>query len=234
MKSLFTEEKLILAKSNDLLPCECYFCHKTYYQCKHEIQAVLNPNHNKKGKYCSKKCQSLSQITKVKVVCKNCNSEFEKYYNKAKKSSNHFCSQSCAATYNNKHKTNGYRRSKLEKYLELELIKLYPDLEFHFNRKDTINSELDIYIPRLKLAFELNGIFHYEPIYGKECLNQIQNNDQRKFQACIEHGIELCIIDSSQQKYFKTQTSEKYLNIIKNIINNKLVLPHGIEPCPLV
>jgi len=45
---------------------------------------------------------------------------------------------------------------------------LYPDLVIHFNKKDAINSELDIYIPSLKLAFELNGIFHYEPIFGKE------------------------------------------------------------------
>ena len=68
----------------------------------------------------------------------------------------------------------------------------------------------------------LNGIFHYEPIYGQDKLSQIQNNDNRKFQACIENGIELCIIDSSQQKYFKEQSSLKYLNIITNIINKLL------------
>ena len=79
----------------------------------------------------------------------------------------------------------------------------YPNLEIHYNRKDAINSELDIYIPELELAFELNGIFHYEPIYGAEKLQQIQNNDDRKFQACLEKGISLCIIDTSSLKYFK-------------------------------
>ena len=89
-----------------------------------------------------------------------------------------------------------------------------------FNGKDTINSELDIYIPSLKLAFELNGIFHYEPIYGKDKLQSIKNNDTRKFQACIEKGISLCIVDSSQQKRFSPKSSQKYLDIIVNIIED--------------
>lgn len=225
MIPLYTEEEFKLAKSNDLLPCKCFYCHKIFYQNKHEIQAALNPNHNKKGKYCSKECQNLSQITKMTINCTNCNKEFKIYLSQVKKSKNHFCSLSCAGTYNNTHKTKGNRRSKLEKYIENELIILYPNLEFHFNRKDAINSELDIYIPSLKLAFELNGVFHYEPIHGQNRLNQIQNNDNRKFQACIEQDIELCIIDTSRQIYFKKQSSEKYLNIIKNIVHSK-----GIEP----
>lgn len=88
--------------------------------------------------------------------------------------------------------------------------------------KDAINSELDIYIPSLKLAFELNGIFHYEPIYGQDKMNQIQNNDNRKFQACLEHGIELCIIDSSKLTYFKPANAQKYLDIITQVINSKV------------
>ena len=74
----------------------------------------------------------------------------------------------------------------------------------------------------LKLAFELNGIFHYEPIYGKKKLAQIQNNDSRKFQACIENNIEFCLIDVSQLKYFKPQNAQKFLDIITSIINLKL------------
>jgi hypothetical protein len=66
----------------------------------------------------------------------------------------------------------GYNRSKLEIYLEQELIKLYSTLEIHFCRSDTIGSELDIYIPSLKLAFEINGIFHYKPIFGEDKLKK--------------------------------------------------------------
>ena len=66
------------------------------------------------------------------------------------------------------------------------------------------------------------GIFHYEPIYGGDKLNQTQNNDERKFQACLEQEIKLCIIDTSQQKYFKEKTSQKYLNIMNEIIQTHL------------
>jgi very-short-patch-repair endonuclease len=138
------------------------------------------------------------------------------------RSKNTFCKQSCAAIYNNEHKTHGTRRSKLEGWLEEQLTLKYPNLEIHFNRKDAINSELDFYFPSLRLAFELNGIFHYEPIYGIDKLSRTQNNDNRKFQACIEHGIELCIIDSSSQKYFKVETSQKYLDIITKLVTSKL------------
>lgn len=159
---------------------------------------------------------------KQNVFCKNCNKEFKKTVAEIKNTKNNFCCQSCAAIYNNTHKTKGIRVSKLEVWLAKELPKLYPNLEFHFNRKDTINSELDIYIPSLKLAFELNGIFHYEPIFGKEKLKSIKNNDNRKFQACIENNIELCIIDSSSLGYFKLDKVKKYLDMIKHIIDLKL------------
>ena len=99
-----------------------------------------------------------------------------------------------------------------------------------FNDKQTINSELDIYIPSLKLAFELNGIYHYEPIHGQHKFNQIQNNDNRKFQACLENNIELCIIDSSGLKYNKPEKFKKYFDIIKAIINSKNVHTEGFEP----
>jgi len=116
-------------------------------------------------------------------------------------------------------------------WLEQQLPALYPSLEFHFNRKDAIISELDIYIPSLKLAFELNGIFHYEPIYGPEKLAQIQNNDERKYQACIERGIELCLIDVSSFSYFKISGAERYLDMMKSIINKKLTAEDkGADP----
>jgi len=81
----------------------------------------------------------------------------------------------------------------------------------------------------IRKTSELNGIFHYEPIYGQDKLDKIKNNDHRKFQACLEHNIELCIIDTSQQKKFNPQSSKVFLDIITRIINLKNVFL-GIEP----
>ena len=84
------------------------------------------------------------------------------------------------------------------------------------------NEIIGYFNPVLKLAFELNGIFHYEPIYGPKKLESIKNNDSQKFQACIKKGISLCIIDTSSQKYFKESSSKRYLDIIINIIQTQL------------
>lgn len=188
-----------------------------YYAAKYRLKK-MNQKH-----YCSKKCRYLAtgREEPLNVNCLNCNIEFKKLAKELKKTPNSFCSRSCSATYNNKNKTHGTRRSKLEIYLEEALKTKYNNLEIHFNRKDTINSELDIYIPSMKLAFELNGIFHYEPIYGEQKLNQIQNNDTRKFQACLEKGIEMCIIDVSSLSYFKPANAQKYLDIVCNLIDIK-------------
>jgi len=206
------------------LTYRCIFCSKTFEVSEFESIRRLKKSKNQL-RFCSHKCftQHKSNIGTKIIKCTNCNHTIIKHISEINKSKsgNHFCSKSCATKYNNTHKTFGTRRSKLEKYLESELTKLYPKLEIQYNNKTTINSELDIYIPSLKLAFELNGIFHYEPIYGQDKLNQIQNNDHRKFQACLEHDIELCIIDTSIIKYLKKETAIKYLNIITTIINNK-------------
>ena len=217
-----------------MVQINCCYCNNLYEDQRARQYIYRFKKHGTKY-YCSKECryQSLKIKEPQDVICLNCNKEFKKQWNQIKKLPNHFCSRSCAATYNNTHKTKGNRKSKLEHFLEKKLVEIYPTLEFHFNRKDAINSELDIYIPQLKLAFELNGIFHYEPIFGSEKLNQIQNNDGRKFQACLERGIELCIVDTSKLNYFKESNALPYFKIVQKIINYKQINslgPEGLEP----
>lgn len=232
MIKLFTQMEFENTKSKDSLPFQCKQCSCTFYVIKKYItRAIKNTHHEHKIYFCSTKCAQLSRNTSIKVNCVKCNKIIKIKLSKRSKSGNNFCSSSCAAIYNNTHKTKGNRRSKLEIWLETQLLILYPNLDLIFNCKEIINSELDIYIPSLQLAFELNGIFHYEPIYGPEKLSSIQNNDNRKFQACLEQHIELVIIDTSNQKYFKESNSKKYLEIILNIIKNKLmVVPLGYDP----
>lgn len=200
---------------------------KTYYnfvckKCNKEFSRT-SKNFGKNGKlplYCSHECFTRDKSSEMlSITCGQCENIFFRKLSQLdiSKSGKNFCSQSCAALYNNAHKTHGIRRSKLEIYLEKELTNIYP-FEIIYNGKTTIKSELDIYIPSLKLAFELNGIFHYEPIYGSDKLDRQQNNDNRKFQACLEKDISLCIIDTSGQKNFNQKSSKQYLDIILSVI----------------
>lgn len=225
MKILYTQTEFSQARSKDLLKLECEYCSKPFFRYKANIKQALDLTNPKQCKYCSRACQHLSRIKKKEYSCFNCGKpvfrqpcEINHIKNKHNRA---FCNQSCSAIYNNAHKSHGTTVSKLELWLQSQLSILYPELEILYNDKTTINSELDIYIPSLKLAFELNGIFHYEPIYGQETLDRIQNNDDRKFQACIERGIKLCIIDSSGQKRFTEKSSIPFLSIITNIISNQ-------------
>jgi len=230
---LFSQEEYQAAKFRDLLKCECDWCKTVVFKTKRYFF-----NHAKFGNVgnaCSKKCagklsaQTLGNDLSQEIVCSECGEKTLAQPSRIRNASNNFCSRSCNVSYQNKHKTFGIARSKLEVWLEERLKIIYPNLEIHFNRKDAINSELDFYFPSLGLAFELNGIFHYEPIFGEEKLCQIQNNDSRKFQACLENGIELCIIDSSKQKRVTDKNSQIFLDIITKLVNEKLSKADRVE-----
>lgn len=196
---------------------------RTAGQRKHSIEKA-----HYKHAFCSGKCSAEFRARLVELSCQQCGISFWRSQatinniSSRNKSGNVFCSRLCANTYNILHRKHpGCRRSKLEIWLEEQLRSLYPDLKILFSAREAINSELDIHFPDLKLAFELNGIFHYEPIHGQEQLTRTQNNDHRKFAACIEKGIALCIVDVSGMKYFKPNKGRKFLDIIVNIVETK-------------
>jgi hypothetical protein len=199
---------------------QCDNCHQTFVRCKAEFDRdILH-------KFCSFDCYTTFINNDIRLQCTQCCKTFSRRRceitgnrkSRNTRSDNVFCSRSCAATYNNLHKNHGTRRSKLEVWLEEQLRVRYPNLEILFNAKEAINAELDIHFPTLGLAFELNGIYHYEPIHGERKLASIQSNDYRKFAACAEKGISLCVIDVSTMTYFKPAKGQRFLEIITNIV----------------
>lgn len=208
-----------------ILSIKCDFCNKNFPR----SLKIVNNKKKFRGdlKFCSSSCYNKYRTEKVTnhVDCANCKTSFQKKDAEIKKSKsgNHFCSRSCAGTYNAKHKKQGTRRSKLEVWLEQELQKLYPDYNILFNDKSTIKSELDIYFPDLKIAFEINGIFHYKPIYGEDKLKKIQENDKQKALLCDENNIILHSIDASKLKQFKEERGKIFLQNILECLK-------GVEP----
>lgn len=223
MNPLYSKDVFDNAKSRDLLPLLCSNCHKTFLKPKNTIQKYLSNNKSHvSNDFCSKKCQFNAMITKQTVQCENCHKNFDKVLNQIKKSKHHFCSSSCSATYFNAHKTHGYRRSKMEIFAEKELTRLYPNIPIFYNETKRIDHELDIFLPSLSLAFEINGIFHYQPIYGQNKLSKTQETDKTKLQKCKDNDIELLVLNISSLKKFKEQEAQKYLNIITSTIDLKL------------
>jgi hypothetical protein len=222
MRPLYTNLEFTEAKGETQLKLSCYTCNKTFLKRKKHIVETLRGYPKKCGKFCSNQCRTKPVSSAFKLNCLSCNAEVTKARSQYLKCPNTFCSRSCSVSYHNKHKTKGIRRSKLEVWLEEQLTLLYPLLPIDFNKKNTIASELDIYIPSLNIAFELNGIFHYEPIFGVDKLGKIQDNDAFKTKACFDSKIDLCIIDTSRQSYVKPSTSKVYLDIIVDIIEERI------------
>jgi len=167
-----------------MIPLACPQCNIDF---ERQIKFVNRNRKQNLTNFCSLKCAMNMRaiLGKTDTVCVECGKCFTRRRSQLKKSKNNFCSQSCSATYNNKHKTHGTRRSKLEIYIENKLKFEFPDILFLSNNKKAIGSELDLYFPDLNLAIEINGPFHYKPIYDKEKLFQIQNNDVLKRDSCI-------------------------------------------------
>lgn len=219
-KPLYSKEEYeVLTK----LPYECLQCGKTFYVLKAEIKYDAKKG-RVRGRYCSMECVNKALVNKKLYSCTNCGKAVYKTPSEFRrsKSGRVFCSKSCAVTYNNTHKKYGTRRSKLEIFIEQRLKDLYPTLQVLYNDKTAIDSELDIYIPALKLAFEINGIFHYKPIYGQEKLERTQANDQLKLHRTYQKDIALVSIDVSKFGHFKESEAILYVNYIQEMIEEQI------------
>jgi len=151
--------------------------------------------------FCSIKCRYAYQEKGKEFSCAWCSETILKTPAEIRKTkTNIFCSKSCAARYNNRHKQTGTRRSKLECYLEQQLKLNLPKLNFLCNSKIPSGAELDFYFPELELAIEINGFLHFQPIYGFDKLKRIQEIDKEKVDKCCRAGVELYVIAKYRTK----------------------------------
>lgn len=225
-------------KSKDLVELECYTCKKSFYKMAAEVRQVLyNPNNKKnKLKFCSISCAQAGKNNikyklarkngpiNIKLQCEWCKKEFDKKISEFKKSRKHFCSKSCNAKYGNKHRLFGkIKRSDFEKWAEAKLKSDYKNIKILFNNRKILNGlEIDIYIPKLKVAFEINGPGHYDPIYGKESLDARKKADRKKRYISNKNGIRFHSIAAKNLSKSNKKEYNKYYKKIQNKIDNYL------------
>lgn len=138
--------------------------------------------------------------------CKHCGKE-----TKNKK----FCSRQCQQDYKFLHQRR--HRSKLEKYLLEKLSNDFRNLRVVGNERNTLlheHLELDIYLPQLRIAFEINGKMHYEYneyFHGsyKNFLRQRQRDEKKKL-LCRQRGIILITIPNFKE--FTPELGEQIYN----------------------
>lgn len=97
--------------------------------------------------------------------------------------------------------------SKLEKFLLHKLIGSGLQTEFH---KEQILSntklQIDIYLPSIKTAIEVDGPSHFLPVWGKDTLAKNQNYDKKKTGLILGKG--MFLIRIRQTKDFSPTRAE--------------------------
>lgn len=212
-----------LTKGIELIDMKCDLCDSFYQTTKSRIKAAIRVN--SKRDVCSTECLLRDRVSKGSdiVKCLTCEKNFSKLFSQIKKSPNHFCCSNCSAIYTNKNRKTGFRRSKAELFLETIIREEFPNLEVKTSVRDLIPDglEVDILLPTLNIAIELNGPVHYFPIYGEVKFENIKSKDVLKQVYLQQAGFNLIVLNISELKYWKTaqpKIREMYEEVIKPLL----------------
>jgi hypothetical protein len=187
----------------------------------------VDKKRGRKLQFCSYKCSGsyYSKLSKLNICCTNCAKIFTRKLGEISsnkrntKTNNQFCSKSCSAIFNNKTRKKS-RRSKAESLLYTLIKNEFPNLEVINNDRSFLDGyELDIFIPSIKLAVEWNGIVHFQPIYGQEKLDKIQEIDSIKCKLAELKGINLIVIpDLKSTKNYVNEVFDRIKELIYKLI----------------
>lgn len=113
--------------------------------------------------------------------------------------------------------------SKLEKYLLKELLKDGYGVEFH-KEQNLANTKLqiDLFIPKLRVAIEVDGPSHFEPVWGDDVLKRNKSYDDKKSGLILGKGLVLVRIKQSKD-FSKSRAHLIYQELkiqLSNIENN--------------
>lgn len=122
--------------------------------------------------------------------------------------------------------------SKLEKFILNNLLKDGYQVDFH--KEQTLSNtklQIDIFIPKLNVAIEVDGPSHFMPVWGEDVLNRNIKYDNKKTGLILGRGSVLIRIKQTRD-FSKSRASLIYkdlLDVLKNIetkfpdINNRTI-----------
>lgn len=201
----------------------CFKCNDVFTRSKSELSKSLRRNQKI---VCSKKCvrinqrnASLKDFKTIELICQNCHLLFNRsriaYLNNINKNTEtFFCSKKCSMTSLNRASKTSTSKSSHEVILKELIQKKYPEFDVIQNDRTVLpeNLEIDIWIPSINLAIELNGPCHFYPIYGEHRLQQTRGNDIRKVLFAQLQNINLLVVDTSSLKSKSKLSVEKFIN----------------------
>ena len=102
MTQRFTEVDYNTSRSRDYLPLTCERCGKPFQLMKYIVMKVLKGQVKDGGKYCSRACGNDGLVAQ-RVSCGQCDNSFKMFPKDIARSQSGkvFCSNSCAALFNN-------------------------------------------------------------------------------------------------------------------------------------
>lgn len=110
--------------------------------------------------------------------------------------------------------------SKLEKYLMEQLLIDGYKVDFH---KEQILSntklQIDLFLPQLNVAIEVDGPSHFKPVWGQDNLNKNKKYDNKKNGLILGKGLYLIRIEQHKD-FSKTRSNivyKKLLYILQNL-----------------
>ena len=114
--------------------------------------------------------------------------------------------------------------SKLEKFILQKLIGDGYKVNFHQEQLlSNTKLQIDIFIPSINVAIEIDGPSHFLPVWGDDVLKRNQKYDQKKEGLIVGKGITLIRIKQTKD-FSKSRASLLYnqlVDTIKNISSNQ-------------
>jgi len=111
--------------------------------------------------------------------------------------------------------------SKLERFLFTELSEMNFRVEFHKERwLRNQKLQVDLFLPDLMVAIEVDGPSHFKPVWGMENLLKNQRSDRQKTGLILSEGLSMVRIKQTKK------LSQRYM---RDTLKNLLSLLNKIE-----